>query len=401
MQWVQWLQIRNNSARGMVHAGLAMNAFLQRKTHPQTLRLGLTLASALAFAVSAPAQVSGAGTPPFAPGSEGSGSEALDAGKVAEEGDHDLDQAAREYQSVITRYDALRPRAAEALLRLGEIAARRQQTNEARDLYVRVLAEFPLEGDYAVQSRERLAAFDPQRELTVYAMDPALAQRYGLNPQNTPPGMDPTLARRYGLMVGGSPPAVGAGGGIGGGGGAGLVASSQPQSLGGSSIGGVGGMGSGSIGASAVSASPYSVNITGGSTDKAATLRAEAAQIAAQLRKLRRERRALETADFSQIPTALVEDPQALALIRSYDQARLAVLGFDAVRGGGDAKAKVGEEQADQQREMLKIQELHAQSLLRNYLDQTCLPRIRITQELLAAELHELEVEISKARPKF
>ncbi|MBN8245966.1 MAG: hypothetical protein J0L84_00830 [Verrucomicrobia bacterium] len=388
-----------------------MNDSLLRRFLARSRKLELTLGSILVVASSLAslAQEAGATADPFVAPPGSATPETLDAGKVAEEGDHDLDQAGREYQAVVASYEALRPRAAEALFRLGEIAARRQQTNEARELYVRVLAEFPLERDYAVQSRERLAAFDPQRELRVYAMDPALAQRYGLNPQNTPPGMDPTLARRYGLMVGGSPPAVGAGGGIGGGDGAGLVASSQPQSLGGSSFGGVGGMASRSIGASAVSASPYSVNITGGSTDKAATLRAEAAQIAAQLRKLRRERRALEGAPLHQMPSSLVEDPQILMLIQAADRAQLDWVRFVTSRSDREPDAGAGQPgEVEEARRRLQDEEnaldrsvKKSERVLAQYLSETYLPRMRRTEELLTTELDELEVEIDKARPKF
>ncbi|MCW5556479.1 MAG: tetratricopeptide repeat protein, partial [Verrucomicrobiae bacterium] len=130
-----------------------MNAPFPPQIVPQFRGVALAIASLLLVNVTSFAQDLPRPADPTTPPPGTSGAESLDAGKVAEEGDHDLEQAAREYQSVLASYEALRPRAAEALFRLAELAAKLQQTNEARSLYTRVVQKFPNVGDFARQSQ--------------------------------------------------------------------------------------------------------------------------------------------------------------------------------------------------------------------------------------------------------
>jgi len=346
-----------------------MNASFRPQIVPQFRGVALAIASLLlvnvrSFAQDLPQPANPATPPPVSPGAE-----ALDAGRVAEEGDHDLEQATREYQAVLASYEALRPRAAQALFRLAEIAAKLQKTDEAQSLYSRVIQEFPTVGDLATQSQERLDALGPNQPF--YAMDPVLARRYGLIPRN--------------------PPATAGFGGVSGG--AANVGPGAPsaQSHG---LGGGAGVASGlAAGPATPSASPYTVAITGGALDKAAILRTEAAQLSAQLRKVQREIRAIEDQNWRQIPTLLVEDPKVQYLIRACDDAETQIFREQQVVLDDETK-KIKQEN------WLRLRD-SVQTALNNYLDNIYRPRLKRTQDLLQRELDELEAAAKKARPIF
>ncbi|MBX3732719.1 MAG: hypothetical protein KF791_09000 [Verrucomicrobiae bacterium] len=188
----------------------------------------------------------------------------LQAAKLAEEGDHDLERATKEYQAVVSRFDSLRPQAAEALFRLAEVATKLGNEERARSLHTRIITEFADLNEPATRSRERLASEAPG---PLFSMPPELAARYGL--VRTFEGGNPATAQGQ----------------------------AQPPPP------------------------PVTVNLTGGRLDALATLRGETAQVSAQLRKVRRELQAISIENPNAFPASLIEDTEMLTLLKGYDEA--------------------------------------------------------------------------------
>jgi tetratricopeptide (TPR) repeat protein len=84
---------------------------------------------------------------------------ALAAGALEEEGNLDLPEAIRSYQSIVSRFDARRPEAANAIFRLGECYRKLGRMEEAKVEYARILREFPDQADLAKLSEKHL--FEP------------------------------------------------------------------------------------------------------------------------------------------------------------------------------------------------------------------------------------------------
>lgn len=125
---------------------------------------------------------------------------ALQAAKLAEEGDHDLERATKEYQAVVSRFDSLRPQAAEALFRLAEVATKLGDQERAQSLHTRITTEFADLNDLATRSREHLAASGlapwgsmPPDLVRHYGIvrDPARISRYTMSPEMMTRGLLP------------------------------------------------------------------------------------------------------------------------------------------------------------------------------------------------------------------
>ncbi len=337
--------------------------------------------------------------------------------KVAEEGDLDLQRAHKLYGTVLAEYDALRPRAAEALFRLAGVARKLGSIEEARQLYTRVSAEFQGIGDFAARSDAMLN--DPQSPVT-YRMSPELMARYGLTPKSagatvqggpgTAGGMDPALAARYGL------------------GGAGALRERYGLSSGGATRAPEGGtllidpntgqvLGAPSDGSgidpntgfpTGTHPAPEDAAAATGRSSGFATvdpntgqpvpgrpgspppsseilaLRAEASANASRLRKLRREMRIAER-PYEELPVALIEDPEFLARIRRYDLARET----DRRAAATDAEPRSRDE-ARRELEMASSDLEHQRELH--------IRRLKSAVEVLETEAKQLELEIDQAR---
>lgn len=104
--------------------------------------------------------------------------ELLQRGLMEEEAQRDLPAAIRTYQEVIKRIDSQRRLAATAVFRLGESYRKLQRTNDAVQLYERLIREFPEEATLRELSRQNLAALrlspaggDPSTMVTGAGLD--------------------------------------------------------------------------------------------------------------------------------------------------------------------------------------------------------------------------------------
>ncbi len=87
--------------------------------------------------------------------------EALERGLAAEESTRDLAGAAKAYTDAVAAADARRATHATALFRLAEVQRRQGKTNEATELYRRVLAEFPDQAEMVAASRRHVGEARP------------------------------------------------------------------------------------------------------------------------------------------------------------------------------------------------------------------------------------------------
>lgn len=87
--------------------------------------------------------------------------EALERGLAAEESTRDLAGAAKAYTDAVTAADARRATHATALFRLAEVQRRQGKTNEATELYRRVLAEFPDQAEMVAVARRHVGEARP------------------------------------------------------------------------------------------------------------------------------------------------------------------------------------------------------------------------------------------------
>ncbi|HEV2393161.1 MAG TPA: ankyrin repeat domain-containing protein [Verrucomicrobiae bacterium] len=81
----------------------------------------------------------------------------LQKGLFEEEANHDLNAAARDYQAVVSQFDAERKLAATAVFRLGECYRKQGNTNAANAQYNRIIQEFADQPTLADLSRKQLA----------------------------------------------------------------------------------------------------------------------------------------------------------------------------------------------------------------------------------------------------
>ena len=80
----------------------------------------------------------------------------LQKGLFEEEANHDLNAAARDYQAVVSQFDAERKLAATAVFRLGECYRKQGNTNAANAQYNRIIQEFADQPTLADLSRKQL-----------------------------------------------------------------------------------------------------------------------------------------------------------------------------------------------------------------------------------------------------
>lgn len=107
--------------------------------------------------------------------------EALERGLAAEESTRDLAGAAKAYTDAVAAADARRSIHATALFRLAEVQRRQGKTNEATELYRRVLAEFPDQAEMVAASRRHMGEARPA---TSAAGNSLALQRLGMRHQD-------------------------------------------------------------------------------------------------------------------------------------------------------------------------------------------------------------------------
>jgi tetratricopeptide (TPR) repeat protein len=79
---------------------------------------------------------------------------------VEQDSQHNLEQAARDYQAVVAEFDEGRKTASTALFRLGEIYRQQGKKEQAIAAYQRVVHEFSDQSKLVGQSRAMLATYD-------------------------------------------------------------------------------------------------------------------------------------------------------------------------------------------------------------------------------------------------
>lgn len=352
----------------------------------RSLRLGLALGLAVpglrgaddaaGEARPAPAAAAPAAEASATPAAIVEADSALAAAKVTEEGDRDLDRAAREYHAIIERYDADRRRAAEALFRFAEVTRKLGRIDEAKQAYTRVVREFRGVGGFASSSQSRLNEVDPNAaQPKTYRMSPELMRRYGLIPrtpaegvaqespateENPPPppattseaaapALPPEMMARYGMGPG---------------------ASSRTR-YGGPTPSVLGDI----PGRYSAAAAP----------DELTTLRTEAAELAARLRKIRREARALAFTPDS-LPVSLIEDPELVSLIREQSRSQVKL---ETVRVGAGADAGTVREAEQAVMAAQKLVEKQVEIARR---------RMESAEKLMVVELRELEEQMTQLK---
>jgi len=92
--------------------------------------------------------------------------EALERGLAAEESGQDLTGAAKAYTDAVAAADARRATHATALFRLAEVQRRQGKTNEATELYRRVLVEFPDQAEMVAVARRHVGEAGPAASLS-------------------------------------------------------------------------------------------------------------------------------------------------------------------------------------------------------------------------------------------
>lgn len=99
--------------------------------------------------------------------------ELLQRGLMEEEAHRDLPAAIRTYQEILKRIDSQRKLAATAVFRLGESYRKLQKTNDAAQLYQRLIREFPDEATLVELSRQNLAAMHLTPQSNAAGGDPS------------------------------------------------------------------------------------------------------------------------------------------------------------------------------------------------------------------------------------
>lgn len=285
--------------------------------------------------------------------------------KAAEEGDADLASASDQYLTIVRIFDALRPVAAEALYRYALVEGNRQNGTESQSAHTHLIRIFPDFPDYVTKSIEALntsavkpdgsnadAWAGPTPKPTV---SPELMRRDGITPATpsdeasaTPQAykMSPELMARYGLLpTPATPPS----------------STRTRPSL------------------------PRDVRLAG-LHDLRTELVTESARTAADLRKARLELQRVEGLRPMDIPPNLVSDERLRTLL---------------VGVGDGLQPGFGQEQTDTLIEQRQVR-------ITEYFEMTYKPRLVRTVKILSRELDdlrqettEIDMEISKLRPKF
>jgi hypothetical protein len=290
---------------------------------------------------------------------------ALETAKVTEEGDADPNDAQAQYRDIVRRFYAQRPKVAEALFRIAEIAREAGDNDTAQKTYLRITTEFGDIREVASRAARRLIQQPPSNP---YSMSPELMRRYGLMPPNVPgsephpampgPGMPPSLMSRYGI---GTAP--------------GVPAAAEP----------------------AATQLPEPPPVTAPppprvSSDPASNLeierllsqierdRAEAAQLSTQLRQIRRQLMAGE-GPIEGLATSLIQDPY---VHRSLDR-------MESLKEALNHPA----ERAEAERLHEALERTHTD--LEGYLKGTYRDRLNRTQKILERERDELLEQAAKA----
>jgi tetratricopeptide (TPR) repeat protein len=306
--------------------------------------------------------------------------QALEAGKLAEEGDRDIPRALEHYRQAVRDFDrpSCRRAAAEALFRLGELLWTSASPTEAHAAYRRILREFADFADLAEPSQRRLAEVSDDGASTAFApaegygpkMSPELMARYGLVRSGGTGGaaaagstvytMSPELMRRYGLTAPADP--------------SGSVQSTEsspnPQA------------------ASAALNPNRMVREVSGAVkprnpaaemldEEVAALRGEMVQMSTQLRRVQRELRVTESATIGQIPASLVEDAVLNRLVAELQRAR-------------EDSAKARDLNRVELQRVVAVQE----ELAVEYFKGQYRPKLQLTEKALKEEIDLLKMSI-------
>ncbi|MBL9136027.1 MAG: hypothetical protein JNK85_09175 [Verrucomicrobiales bacterium] len=300
--------------------------------------------------------------------------EEVSLGKMAEEGQGHIGHAMAYYSNAIRDFDSIRRPVAEALHHYAGLMIGSNTPRVGVEAFRRILREFSDFKDLVDSSRARLrdhgldepdsVTSDPAGSVVAgaasgpVAMDPVLAERYGLVGTR-----DAVFSRRYGQGYGGGP------------GGEGMAPA-----------GGLGSDAANPIPSSGIR-SPANEEVGGSRNpaadlveEMAASMRAELIQLSSQLRRVQREQRAAQTDNLDKFPESLIEDSTLMRILSDLQKAREDI----AI----NAKA---EDISKRERRLLVQQELALR-----YLKETYRPRLEVTEALLSKEIDQLRRQISE-----